>query len=172
MPLFPPEAPVTILLNGHPLPSYVVAYVTDGRVLAPADPLLARLADRMWIEDGVLVVQRGPTRIRVPLERRVTDQLDGAYVAVGPVLRALGASLSYDRKDHRLLVRLAPQESVVTPTPFDPAVPSVAPSAVFTPEPPVTPRPVWTGSPLPRRTPLPFSSPHPGRSRPSPDRRG
>jgi hypothetical protein len=160
-----------ILLNGRPLPSYVVAYVTDGRVLAPADPLLARLADRIWIEDGTLVVERGPTRIRVPLERRVTDQLDGAYVAVGPVLRAFGASLSYDRKEHRLLVHLAPQESVVTPTPFDPALPSAAPSAVFTPEPPVTPRPVWTGSPLPRRTPLPFSSPNPGRSRPSPDRR-
>lgn len=159
MPLFPPEAPVTILLNGHPLPSYVAAYVTDGRVLAPADPLLARLADRMWIEDDTLVVERGPTRIRVPLERRVTDRLDGAYVAVGPVLRAFGASLSFDRKDHRLLVRLPPQESVVTPTPFNPSLPSVAPATVFTPEPPVTPRPVWTGSPLPRRTPLPFSSP-------------
>ncbi|HEX4014315.1 MAG TPA: hypothetical protein VHX17_10580 [Candidatus Cybelea sp.] len=171
VPLFPPEAPLTILLNGHPLPSYVAAFVLDGRVVAPADPLLTRLADRIWIDADVLVVERGSTRVRVPLERRVTDRLDGAYVAVGPVLRALGASLTFDRKDHRLLVGLPQRANVVTPTPFNPALPSAAPSEVFTPEPPVTPRPLWTGSPLPRRTPLPYSSPGPGRSGSFPHRR-
>ncbi|HEY2475906.1 MAG TPA: hypothetical protein VGI19_14045 [Candidatus Cybelea sp.] len=172
MPLFPPETPVTILFNGRPLRSYVQAYIRDGRVFAPADPLLVRLADRIWIEDGTLVVERGTRRVRVPMERTVTDQLNGAYVAVGPVLRAFGASLNFEPQDHRLLVSLPPREIVVTPSPFNPSIPSVAPSAVFTPEPPATPRPVWTGSPLPRRTPLPYSSPRPGRTRGCPRRHG
>ncbi|HLY02400.1 MAG TPA: hypothetical protein VKR56_07865 [Candidatus Cybelea sp.] len=158
MPLFPP-VPVAILVDGRPLASYVRAYVAGGRVFAPVAPLITRLADRVWLEGDTLVIQRGAKRVRVRLAQTVPDQFDGAYVAVAPVLRALGASLCWEPKRRRLIVRLPERGTVATPTPFDPAVPSVPPATVFTPSPPVTPRPLWTGSPLPRRTPLALPSP-------------
>lgn len=158
MPLFPP-VPVAILVDGRPLASYVRAYVAGGRVFAPVAPLMTRLADRVWYEGGTLVIERGTRRVRVRLAEAFPDQFDGTYVAVGPVLRALGASLCWEPKSRRLTVGLPLRGGIATPTPFDPAAPSAPPAAVFTPSPPVTPRPVWTGSPLPRRTPLPLPPP-------------
>jgi hypothetical protein len=152
--LFPPGTPVTILINGRPLAGYVRAYAAEGRVFAPVEPVLAGLADRLWFEGDVLVVRRGARQIRIRLRPVSPDQLDAVYVAAGPVLRALGATVSFEAKSHRLMVRLPPRSAVETPTPFDPAQPSAAPAAVFTPAPIQTPRPVWSGSPLPRRTPL------------------
>jgi hypothetical protein len=108
-----------------------------------------------------LVIERGARRVRVRLEKTFPDQFDGAYIAIGPVLRALGASLSWEPKRRRLIVRLPERGNVATPTPFDPVAPSAPPATVFTPSPPVTPRPIWTGSPLPRRTPLPLPPPRP-----------
>ncbi|MGB8149820.1 MAG: hypothetical protein WCE97_01340 [Candidatus Cybelea sp.] len=160
MPLFPP-APVAILVDGRPLASYVRAYVAGGRVLAPVAPLLTRLADRVWYEGDTLVIERGARRVRVPLEKTFPDQFDGAYIAIGPVLRALGASVCWEPKRRRLIVRLPERGNVAAPTPFDPVAPSAPPATVFTPSPPVTPRPIWTGSPLPRRTPLPVPPPRP-----------
>ena len=160
MPLFPP-VPVAILVDGRPLASYVRAYVAGGRVFAPVAPLVTRLADRVWYEGDTLVVQRGARRVRVRLAQTVPEQFDGAYIAVAPVLQALGASLFWDPKRRVLLVRLPKQSGVGTPAPFDPAAPSAPPAPVFTPSPPVTPHPEWTGSPLPRRTPLPLPPPGP-----------
>lgn len=154
MPLFPPGTPVAVLLDGHPLAAYERAYLADGRVYAPVSPLLTRLADRLWIDGTTLIVERGARRVRVPLL--------GDYVMIGPVLRAIGAPAQYDPATSRLTVFTPPRSVVNTPTPFDPAAPHAAPTAVFTPLEPATPRPVWSGSPLPRRTPLP---------RPPPDRR-
>jgi hypothetical protein len=159
VPLFPPATPVTLTVDGRPLPAYVRAYVTEGRVFAPVSPLLTRLADRVWSEDGALVIQRGSKHIRVTVRTVSPAALNTIYVMVAPILRALGASVRYEPAGRRLIV-LTPQRSAVTsPTPYNPWVPAVAPSAVFTTAPPATPRPVWTGSPLPRRTPLPASPP-------------
>jgi hypothetical protein len=159
VPLFPPGPPVTVLIDGRPLRAYARAYVVDGRVFAPVDPLLTRLADRLWFEGDTLVVQRGSRRVRVPLAGGTAAALDGAYVAAGPVLQRLGVAARYDAATHRLLVRVGEREVVASPTPFNATVPSVMPNAVFTPSSAATPRPVWTGSPMPRRTALPFPPP-------------
>ncbi|MBV9334033.1 MAG: hypothetical protein JO146_08490 [Candidatus Eremiobacteraeota bacterium] len=159
MPLFPPGAAVTIVIDGRPLRAYSRAYVANGRVFAPVDPLLTRLAERLWFDGNTLVVQRDSRRIRVPIPGGPAAALDGAYIAAGPALHQLGIAVRYDGPTHRLLVRAGERESVASPTPFNAAAPTVVPAPVFTPSPPVTPRPVWTGSPMPRRTPLPFPPP-------------
>lgn len=153
MALFPPGTPVTILVDGRPLAAYERAYLAGGRIYAPVSPLLTRLADRLWIDGRTLVVERGDRRVRVPLL--------GDYVMIGPVLRAFGAAAHYDPATGRLTVSLPLRSAVGSPTPFDPAVPSTAPSAVFTPAEAATPKPIWSGSPLPRRTPLPQPPPGP-----------
>lgn len=148
-----------MLIDGRPLRAYAHAYVANGRVFAPVDPLLTQLADRFWFEGNTLVVERGARRVRVPIAGGPAAPLDGAYVAAGPVLQQLGVATRYDAGTHRLLVRVGERETVASPTPFNATPPAVAPSAVFTPSPVPTPRPVWTGSPMPRRTPLPFPPP-------------
>jgi hypothetical protein len=150
---------VSIVVDGHPLAAYVRAYAFAGRVYAPVSPLLTRLADRVWSHGDTLVIQRGDVRVRVVLAPTLPGQLGGDFVAVGPVLRALGASVRYDPAARRLIVRVPPRSTIASPTPFNPNAPSVRPSAVFTPPESATPRPVWTGSPLPRRTPLAASAP-------------
>ncbi len=52
---------------------------------------------------------------------------------IGPVLRAFGAAAQYDPATGRLTVSLPLRSAVGSPTPFNPAVPRAAPSAVFTP---------------------------------------
>jgi hypothetical protein len=159
VPLFPPATPVTVLVDGHPLAAYERAYVAGGRVFAPVSPLLTRLADRVWFEGDTLVVERGTRRVRIPLAPASAGQLGAAYVMVGPVLRALGASVRYEPALRRVTVSTPLPAAVASPTPFNPGAPSVSPSAVFTPAEPATARPVWTGSPLPRRSALPLPSP-------------
>jgi hypothetical protein len=159
VPTFPPPTPVSIIVDGRPLAAYVRAYAFEGRIYAPVSPLLTRLADRVWSQGDTLVIQRGEVRVRVVLAPTLPGQLGGDFVAVGPVLRALGASVRYDPAGRRLIVRIPPRSAVVSPTPFNATAPSVRPSAVFTPAESPTPRPVWTGSPLPRRTPLPAPPP-------------
>jgi len=148
-----------VLVDGSPLRAYARAYIANGRVFAPVDPLLTRLADRLWFEGDTLIVQRGGRRVRVPVAGGPAAALDGAYVPAGPVLAELGVAARYDSATHRLLVRVGEREIVATPTPFNPAAPAVAPTELFTPSPAPTPRPVWTGSPLPRRTALPYPPP-------------
>jgi hypothetical protein len=156
--VFPPGAPVTVRLDGRPLPSYVRAYVADGRVFAPVRPLLSRLADRLWFEGNVLVIVRDGRSVRIPLGTRTPDALDSAFVTIGPVLRALGETVTYDTQQRLLDVRTTRSEGIAAEPPFVPG-PSSSPRAVFTPEPVATPRPLWSGSPLPRRTPLPQPPP-------------
>jgi hypothetical protein len=132
----------------------------EGRVFVPVAPLLMRLADRFWIDGTTLIVERQGCRVRVLLASRVSSEFGDAYVPAGPVLRSLGASVRYDPHGRRLIVTIPSHDALASPTPFNPAVPSAAPAAVFTPPVPSTPRPIWTGSPLPRRTALPFPPPH------------
>ena len=156
---YPAGTAVSVVVDGKPVPAYIGAYETRGRIIAPVRPFLTRIADRLWFEGNDLVIQRDGRIVRVAVARRMPDALDRAYVPIAPVLRALGASVSYDENRHRVLVRLEAATEVATPEPFNPNAPAIAPRVVFTPTPVATPRPVWTGSPLPRRTPLPFASP-------------
>ena len=161
VPVFPPSAPVTMLVDGRPLPAYFRAYVVDGRVFAPLEPVVLRLADRAWIEGATLVIQREGRSVRVLLPGG--DRSEGIYVAVGPLLRSLGDAMAYDARRRRLEVWTgAPM--VTFPTPYDESAPSSPPRDVFTPEPVATPRPVWSGPPLPRRTPLPVGKSPPAHS--------
>lgn len=130
-----------------------------GRVYVPVAPLLTQFADRLWIDGNTLVVERQGRRVRVLLASRFAGEFGNAYVPAGPVLRSLGASVRYDPEGRRLIVTIPARGALASPTPFNPAVPSVAPAAVFTPPVPSTPRPIWTGSPLPRRTAVPFPPP-------------
>lgn len=160
---FPPTAAVSVWIDGRPLVGYLHAYVSDGRVFAPVDPMITRLADRIWFDgEDTLVIERAGRVVRVHLAPRERTELDATYVPIGPVLRALGDSVRYEPKGRRVEVR-TPPKIVTSPTPFNPLVPSVAPSAVFTPAESPTPRPVWTGSPLPRRTPWPVPPPRAAR---------
>ncbi len=158
VPLFPPGVPVTVVLDGRVLAAYAKAFLAGGRVFVPVDPLLMRLADRIYYEGTTLTLERGGRRIRI-LMVRGSAGVNGAYVMAAPILQALGATVRYDAREHALFVRSGPGNVLVSPTPFHGVLPSPAPSAVFTPEPVATPRPVWTGSPLPRRTPLPYFTP-------------
>jgi len=159
VPTFPPPTPVSVFVDGRPLPAYVHAYAFGGRVYAPVSPLLTRLADRVWSQGDTLIITRGDARVRVVIARALPEQLNGEFVAVGPVLRALGASVRYDASRRSLIVHVPARAVVASPTPFNPSLPSVRPSAVFSPAVSPTPRPAWTGSPLPRRTPLPAPPP-------------
>jgi hypothetical protein len=140
--------------------AYVRAYFFEGRVYAPLSPLVTRLADRVWFDGPDAIIQRDGHRIRVKSAAVDPAALHGVYVAVGPVLRALGATVRYEPSGHRLAVQLAEHTVVALPTSFNPREPSPMPTAVFTPAVVPTPRPIWTGSPLPRRTGLPFPPVH------------
>jgi hypothetical protein len=158
--VFPPGAPVTVRIDGLPLPSYVRAYVADGRVYAPVRPLLSKLADRLWFEGNVLVIVRDGRTVRVPLGARAPDALDSAFVTIAPILRALGETVAYDARERLLEVRTTRSAGLTTPQAGLPEPSSSPPPyPVFTPEPVATPKPAWSGPPLPRRTPLPAWSP-------------
>jgi hypothetical protein len=151
---------VSVSIDGRPLPSYTQAFVVRGRAYATVAPLLASVADRVWFSGNTLIVERGERRVRVKLVLSRHDDFRYAVVAVGPILRALGDAVYFDRSRNVIDVRTPAAVPVVSPTPFDPATtPSQSPRTIFTPTPAVTPRPVWTGSPLPRRTPLPLGPP-------------
>jgi len=156
--LFPPAAVVTVEVNGCPIRAYHRPYAAGGHVFAPLRPFVTRVADRMWYEGDTLVIAREGHEVRIRLRPRTPDALDRTYVPLAAVLRDLGVTVSYESR--RFQIHLA-RTVLATPSPFNAALPSVAPRAVFTPVPAQTPRPIWTGSALPRRTPLPVTVPTP-----------
>jgi len=139
--------------------AYARAYLAGGRVLVPVAPLLTELADRVWFEGDTLILERGTRRVRVKLIPAPNGALNGTYVPAAPVLAALGVTALYEPAAHALLISIPRSGAVASPTPFNPAMPSVSPGPVFTPVSPPVPQPIWSGSPLPRRTALPFPPP-------------
>lgn len=149
---------LTVLLDGRTVRAYLPVYMTNGRVMGPLDPFVVRLARRVGYEGRWLVLSSGGKVVRVRMKRREPADLARSYVALGPLLRALGADVTLDRA-RRILSVTSPRSVAILPAaPFDATASEVAPRAVFTPEPVATPRPVWTGPPVPRRTPLPLSA--------------
>ncbi len=151
---------MTVVLDGKTVRSYTGAFESAGRVYAPLRPFVTGIADAMWFDGDSLVIVRDGRSVIVRIPSREPDALDHAYVPLAPILRSLGEIVEY-QPSGRVVVRSPYPPVVATPTPFDPAVPSAMPSAVFTPAAVATPRPVWTGSPLPRRTPIPYPTPLP-----------
>ena len=159
MPILPLAALVTVLLDGQPIQAYVRAYEAGGRIYAPVSPFLTRVAQRLDYEGGVLVLQRDGRSTRLRIDRVAPDALDQVYVAIAPVLRALGDNVRYDARRRTLEVFASQPREIATPVPFNANTPQVPPSVVFTPEPIATARPVWHGPAVPRRTPLPVVIP-------------
>lgn len=153
--IFPPAAALTVVLNGKPVRSYNAPYVVHGRVMAPIEPFVTSIATEIRFDGSALIARLGDYFAQVPMRRSpLPQQYAQTYVAIGPIVRTLGAQIRYDAHTHIVYVR-TPPVLLALPTPFNPAVPRVAPSIVFTPSPVQTPRPTVTGTPLPRRTPIP-----------------
>jgi hypothetical protein len=128
-------------------------------VLAPVDPVVTAVADRIGYDGATMIVTRGDRFSQVRLARApAPNALASTYVAIAPILRDLGDVVTYDPLLRVLTITTPDARVVALPTPFNPAVPEARPSVVFTPQPVSTPRPVFTGRPVPRRTPVPLSS--------------
>ena len=163
MPLL--AAIVVVVVDGTFVPSAPPASLRAGRVVVPTI-VLARFADRVErAPDGTVVALRGDRRCVVhPLV-----ESDPPLVELAPLARCLGAThVAFDTRAKALSIAFPPRATVATPAPFDPAVPQVSPTTVFTPEPaPPTPRVIDTGSPRPRRTAIPVFVPPPTSPRPT-----
>ncbi|MDQ2680639.1 MAG: hypothetical protein M3Y21_06415 [Candidatus Eremiobacteraeota bacterium] len=155
-------AALTLTLNGAIVRSYDPPYLLRGHVVAPVMPFLTRVATRVAYANGRLLLWREGhvARIRIAPDQAIA--LQSAYVEIAPILRALGESVSFDGAHHVLTVRTPPSPPIHLPSPFDPQIPQVLPTVIFTPTPPVTPKPIFTGVPRPRRTPIPLQTPSSG----------
>lgn len=154
--IFPLSAPaLVVLLNGTIVHSYSPAYVVRGHVVAPLDPYVTAVAASIGYSGSALIVTRGDRFAQLPVGANIAPaQWAQTYVEIAPLMRSLGVRVAYSAQFRRLEIDTA-EPIVVTPTPFNAAVPAAAPSEVFTPAPIVTPRPQVSGKPAPRRTPLP-----------------
>jgi hypothetical protein len=126
-----------------------------------------RLVSRAAYEPATETVEleRGAARIVVPVAFVENDM---PYVELGPIIRSIGASAAFDATTKTLTVILTPAGAIATPPPFDPTLPRVEPTMVFTPSPPpATPRSTESGLPRPRRTAIPALPSQP--SVPSPE---
>jgi hypothetical protein len=152
---------VTIVVNGTLIPSSAPARIIGGRVVAPLAPIVVRLAARTVYAPGsaTVLIERGGLRIVVPV---LFVEDDIPYVELGPVVRRIGGSATFDSPTKTLAIVLPSPDLIATPAPYNPAQPAVSPSAVFTPAPPPpTSRPIETGIPRPRRTAIPVTPSQP-----------
>lgn len=142
------------MLNGSPLQSYNHAYLRAGHVEAPVAPYLTRVADRITYAGEVMIIRRGISEVRIRTGSGDPKSLQALYVPVAPILRALGAQVSFDKQAGVLEIHIRASQLIQTMSPYPRDAPGMRPSRVFTPEPVQTPRPLYTGSPHPRRTPI------------------
>jgi len=142
---------VTVLVDGQFVPSVPAAVLQRGHVLAP--PAVAvSFAPRVGIAGDTVWAERGDRRCSVPVALRG----DPPLIRLAPLVRCLGGTASWDGATRTLAIGFGGPTVVLTPAPYDPNAPRVAPTTIFTPEPaPPTPRATVTGSPRPRRTPIP-----------------
>ncbi len=147
---------LTLLLDGRPVRSYEPLYLARGRVLGPVDPFLTRVADRIAYAGGFAIITRNGRNVRVRLIAVSPSGLAQTYVALVPLLRALGESVRLDVASGTLDVRSPAAAGIGALGPFDPRAQRVPKRTVFTPTPIATDRPVWNGTPRPRRTPIPL----------------
>ncbi len=146
---------VTIVVNGAIVSGVTPARIRAGRVLAPLTPFVVRLVSRAAYDPvaGTIALERDGTRIIVPV---VMVENGLPYVEVGRAVHALGGSANFDSPTKTLAIVLPPGPAIVTPAPFDPSLPQVEPTTIFTPSPPpARPRQPETGVPRPRRTAIP-----------------
>ncbi|MGA3038738.1 MAG: hypothetical protein ABSE64_14800 [Vulcanimicrobiaceae bacterium] len=149
---------VTIVLGGIALPSSQPAWVSpDGFVYAPIDPIVRSIAQSVQVDprDLAVTIEGNGKRAVLASPVDVVAQADGTiYVRLGTAVRDLGGSASFDSVRKVVTIEMPGPSPVISPTPFNPANPTVAPTMVFTPQPTTTPRSTPSGVPQPRRTPV------------------
>ncbi len=162
------EILVAVVIDGRPVDASCPAQLRGGAVIAPLDPFVRRLADRIVTTGplGTIVVERGAASVTLqlgsPLARSGATAIAlpiAPFVRGGePIIplavtaRTLGASVSYDGRAHVLYVQSA-REPLARMTPFAGyAPPTDAPT--FAPTSTPAPTVVVTGVPRPRRTPI------------------
>lgn len=159
---------VTVLLGGVPIPTSRPAWLdARGFVFTPLDPIVVRLAQVVEIdrEEGHVTLRRDDKSVVVRFGPDAIAEPDGTiYVRLGPVVRGLGGTATFDAVRKVVTIEMPQAQAVSTPTPFQPANPTVAPTTIFTPQPTVTPRPTPSGAPQPRRTPVPVVPSYPSPS--------
>lgn len=164
---------VGIVVNGVLVTGSVPAVLDRGVVVVPVDPYVRALATTMSIPigDEPIVVQRGAHILTLSLGSRSARtgpseaQLPIApYLRAGSVIiplaataRALGATVSYDARDHRLEIDF-PELPLSTLAPVLRATPPPTDLPTFAPTPTPAPQPTISGVPKPRRTPIPIGS--------------
>ncbi len=163
-------AALVVVLNGAFVPSSPPVRRLFGHVMAPLAPVVTRIADVVTLAgDDVTLVRGARTcvfRVGSPTYRcagivaraGVTPfARDGiVFLPLATVARAFGGNVAYDRRTDTLSIAFAPRSVVITPAPFEPSAPQVAPTQVFTPQPgPPTPQVMVSGDPRPRRTAIP-----------------
>lgn len=164
---------VMVVLNGSVIAGTPPAALVAGHVMVPVHSVVTAFADGVSFGPaGSITIVAGTHRCLLQVgsrEMRCDDvprsiaaapfERDGAtYVPVADLARAVGGTVAFDGKTKTAALRFPLRTAVQTPVPFDPRVPQVAPTQLFTPEPArrtPTPRPVETGSPRPRRTAIP-----------------
>ncbi|MGH7660127.1 MAG: hypothetical protein ACRENA_04320 [Vulcanimicrobiaceae bacterium] len=153
---------VTVVLHGLPIAALQPAYVKDGAVFAPLQPVVSEIARSTSVDGRDITVRRGDRVVRLRIGRDAYELDDGTiYVRLAHVVQGLGGSVNYDPVRRVAAIVMPATETVSTPGPYERTAPTVAPTAVFTPQPTVTPRPTPSGTPRPRRTPLPVVPSYP-----------
>jgi hypothetical protein len=162
---------VLVAINGMLTASVPPAVLAGGHVAAPLGPILSRFTERAGVlpGGGVAIVARGQVctfhvdSTAFECAGRTARAAAPPFVRAGvvflplaDVVHAFGGRMTFDGRTKTAAVTFPPLVRIATPAPFDVLAPQVAPTRVFTPQPPSpTPLPAVTGSPRPRRTAIP-----------------
>jgi hypothetical protein len=160
---------VTVLVDGALVDGSVSARLCGDVVVAPLDPYLARIANRIEIDPSGerIVFERNGRSVAVRIGSSVITSGGmsrplpiAPYVRAGQpliplaaVARALGATVDYDATSRTVNVATIP-EPLASLTPDPSYTPPVRPLTTFTPNPTPAPKVEITGIPKPRRTPI------------------
>jgi len=164
---------VTVLIDGAPVDGSVAARLRGGVVVAPLEPYVAAIAQRIEPDQNGLrfVFQRGSRSVTVSIGSQVARSgpaveslpiapyLRGgeAFIPLAAVARDLGAAVDFDAATKTLHVSLPP-EPLATLSPSGPWTPGPGPFVTFAPPQTPAPAPLVTGIPRPRRTPIVIDS--------------
>jgi hypothetical protein len=164
---------VSVLIDGVRVDGSIAARLRGGVVVAPLEPYLAAIAQRIEPDqDGLrFVFERGSRSVTVSIGSQVARSgpaveslpiapyLRGgeAFIPLAAVARDLGADVDFDGATKTLRVSLPP-EPLATLTPPAAGTPWPGPFVTFAPAQTPAPAPSLSGIPRPRRTPIVIDS--------------
>jgi hypothetical protein len=160
---------VTIVLDGMPLEGSVGARLSGGVVVAPLQPYVSAMAERIetdgtgsrfvfergartfTVSIGSQVARFGPAAESLPIAPYLRD--GEAFIPLAAVARALGGDVDYDGAAKTLHVTFEPGP-LSTLAPVGAWTPGPGPFQTFAPPQTPAPAPSASGAPRPRRTPI------------------